>query len=71
MRVFVSHSSKDAAIAAEVCSHIENSGHSCFLAPRDIRSGYEYAEEIINGIDDSDVILLLSEAANSSPACTA
>lgn len=68
MRVFVSHSSKDAAIAAEVCSHIENSGHGSFLAPRDIRSGYEYAEEIINGIDESDVILLLlSEAANSSP----
>lgn len=68
MRVFVSHSSKDASLAAEVCSHIENSGHSCFLAPRDIRSGYEYAEEIINGIDDSDVILLLlSQAANDSP----
>ncbi len=68
MRVFISHSSKDAALAGEVCSHIEAGGHSCFLAPRDIRSGYEYAEEIINGIDGADVILLLlSEAANSSP----
>lgn len=68
MRVFISHSSKDAALAGEVCSHIEAGGHSCFLAPRDIRSGYEYAEEIINGIDSADVILLLlSEAANSSP----
>lgn len=68
MRIFISHSSKDAELAEKVCGKIENSGHSCFLAPRDIRSGYEYAEEIINGIDDSDVVLLLlSQAANDSP----
>lgn len=68
MRVFVSHSSKDAKVASGVCSLIEASGHKCFLAPRDIRSGYEYAEEIVNGIDSSDVILLLLSAeANDSP----
>lgn len=68
MRVFVSHSSKDAQTAKDVCALIEENGHKCFLAPRDIRSGYEYAEEIINGIDSSDLILLLlSEEANNSP----
>lgn len=68
MRVFISHSSKDAELAARVCESIEQSGHGCFLAPRDIRSGCEYAEEIINGIDGSDVVLLLlSQAANDSP----
>ena len=68
MRVFISHSSKDAKAAEEVCALIEQKGHSCFLAPRDIRSGYEYAEEIITGIDESEVmLLLLSEQANSSP----
>lgn len=68
MRVFISHSSKDAELAAKVCENIEQAGHGCFLAPRDIRSGCEYAEEIINGIDGSDVVLLLlSQAANDSP----
>lgn len=68
MRIFISHSSKDAELAKKVCENIESSGHSCFLAPRDIRSGCEYAEEIINGIDGSDVVLLLlSQAANDSP----
>lgn len=68
MQVFISHSSENAALAEELCGKLENNGFPCFLAPRDIRSGFEYAEEIINGIDGSDVmVLLLSEASNSSP----
>lgn len=68
MKIFISHSSKNADAAQEVCALVEKDGHKCFLAPRDIRSGYVYAEEIINGIDSSDVLLLLlSSAANESP----
>lgn len=68
MHVFISHSSKDAKTAAELCAVLEGDGNRCFLAPRDIRSGYEYAEEIINGIDSSDlVVLVLSEHSNRSP----
>lgn len=68
MYIFISHSSKDASIAQELCNVIESGGHECFLAPRNIRSGYEYAAEIISGIDRADVLLLLlSENANSSP----
>ncbi len=68
MRVFISHSSKNSDIAEKLCGKLEEKGFPCFLAPRDIHSGCEYAEEIINGIDNSDVIvLLLSEASNSSP----
>lgn len=68
MRVFISHSSSNAKAAEDICGLIEKDGHKCFLAPRDIRSGYEYAEEIINGIDSAEVmLLLLSAEANSSP----
>lgn len=68
MRIFISHSSKDSEIAAAICSLLEQKQYTCFLAPRDIRSGYEYAEEIINGIDSSTVMLLiLSKEANNSP----
>lgn len=68
MRVFISHSSKNADLALKISEKLEQAGHSCFIAPRDIRSGHEYAEEIIDGIDNSGaVLLLLSEAANSSP----
>lgn len=68
LHIFLSHSSADAKLAGEVCRILEKDGHSCFIAPRDIRSGHEYAEELIDGIDNSDVmLLLLSKQANSSP----
>ncbi len=68
MRVFLSHSSRDAAVAEEICEQLEKNGMQCFIAPRDIRPGKEYAEEIINGIDESAaMILLMSQNANSSP----
>lgn len=68
MRIFISHSSADAALAGEICRDLEDSGYSCFIAPRDIRSGCEYAEELINGIDGCDLmVLLLSEQSNGSP----
>lgn len=68
MYIFISHSSQEAEVAKGLCNAIEISGHRCFIAPRDIRSGYEYAEEIANGIDGADALLLvLSRASNSSP----
>lgn len=68
MYIFISHSSRDAEVAAKICDFLEDKGTKCFLAPRDIHSGREYAEEIINGIDRaSAMILIMSEAANTSP----
>ena len=68
MYVFLSHSSIDADVANGLCQELEKNGIGCFLAPRDIRSGHEYAEEIIYGIDRSDaMILVLSNNSNQSP----
>lgn len=67
MHIFISHSSKDAAFADEVCRILEGAGHTCFIAPRDIAPGKEYAEEIMNGIAEAEVmLLLLSREANQS-----
>lgn len=68
MYVFLSHSSTDAEIALGLCNELESNGIQCFLAPRDIRSGHEYASEIVDGIDRSDaMILVLSNKSNTSP----
>lgn len=65
--VFISYSSKDGKLASELCKYLENNGKNCFIAPRDIRAGFEYAEEIVNGIDESEMmVLILSENSNSS-----
>jgi len=68
MQIFISHSSKDGGVANRLCEYLEKKGEKCFLAPRDIRLGKEYAEEIIRGIEQSDaMVLLMSEDANQSP----
>ena len=68
MSIFISHSSKDADVALKICEILEKNGKECFIAPRDIRMGKEYAEEIVNGIDYAEaMVLLMSEHANKSP----
>ncbi len=68
MRFFISYASANYAVAEEICNLIEKTGRQCFFAPRDIRTGYEYAEEIMNGIEGSDaMLLLLSRESNASP----
>lgn len=68
MYVFISHSSRDAESAEKVCGLLENAGHTCFIAPRDIPCGREYAQEIMLGVERSQAVLcMLSASSNSSP----
>lgn len=68
MYIFISHSSRDAESAEKVCALLEEAGHRCFIAPRDIRSGHEYAEELMLGIERSDaLVVMLSNHSNHSP----
>ena len=67
MYIFISHSSANAQVAEGICSKIEASGHKCFIAPRDIRQGYEYASEIMNGIDSADAMILVDPSRRCSP----
>ncbi|MCB1950714.1 MAG: TIR domain-containing protein [Zoogloeaceae bacterium] len=64
---FISHASEDAARAAEVCAALEAHGVPCWIAPRDVTPGHDYASEILDGIANSRVfVLLLSHEANDS-----
>ena len=57
--IFISHSSSDAKQAEALCGYLEKRNKKCFIAPRDIRSGHEYAEELLDGIDNSYVVILM------------
>lgn len=68
MKVFISYASKDLNEAEKICNYLENSGKICWIAPRNIAVGKEYGEEIIKGIESSDVfVLVYSMHSNSSP----
>jgi hypothetical protein len=65
---FISYASPDKAKADEVCASLEAHGFNCWIAPRNIRAGHDYADAIIKGIHSSKcLILILSQAANDSP----
>jgi hypothetical protein len=65
--VFISHSSRDKAIADAVCARLEGRGIRCWIAPRDVQPGLPYGEAIIDAIHNCRImVLLLSSSANNS-----
>jgi|HubBroStandDraft_1064217.scaffolds.fasta_scaffold00245_15 sulfatase modifying factor 1 len=66
--VFISVSSKDKVTGDAVCAALEVHGISCWIAPRDIEPGAEWAESIIDAITDARcLVLVFSGHANTSP----
>src|SRR5687768_16518169 len=65
---FISYASDaDAETAFRIVEHLEANGLKCWIAPRNVRAGKQYAEEIVRGIRTSQgFILVLSGASNSS-----
>lgn len=67
IKIFISYASADREQAEAVCAFLEQQGKSCWIAPRNIPAGAEYGEEIIKGIENSNVlVLILSKASNAS-----
>ena len=69
-QVFISHSQKDKAIAEIICSSLEQAGIECWIAPRDIPYGTDWAGEIADAIKASKMFLfILSHSSNASRQC--
>ncbi len=66
--VFISYASANLRIAEAVCATLESKNIKCWMAPRDVLPGVEYAESIINAIEHCRVlVLVLSSSSSSSP----
>jgi hypothetical protein len=67
MFLFVSHVSEDLAAAMQIVEELERRGVRCWIAPRDVRPGEPFDDEIANAIEDSRAMLLIfSERCNAS-----
>ncbi len=67
-RVFISYSNHDDTVANAICTAIEREGRRCWMAPRDIQPSTEWAEQIIDGINAANVmVLVFSSWSNKSP----
>lgn len=65
--VFVSHSSADRVLADAIVHQLETEGVECWIAPRNILPGANYAEAIVAAIHDAEVmVVVVSDDANRS-----
>lgn len=66
--IFISHSSEDRAAASAVCAACEAAGISCWIAPRDILAGTEWADAIVGALRGAGMVVLIHSAtADASP----
>jgi TolB-like protein len=61
--VFLSYASADAVTAQAVCQFLESHGAPCWMAPRDVRPGAQYADAIVRAINDSAALVVVLSAA--------
>ena len=65
--VFVSYASQDAAVANSIIETLEGHGLKCWIAPRDVKPGAQYADAIVRAINDAKaVVLVMSGSAVGS-----
>ena len=67
-RVFVSHASADGETALRFVTALELHGIRCWLAPRDVVAGAQYADAIVRAISESPVFLVLLSAHSIASA---
>jgi hypothetical protein len=65
--VFISYPHQDKATADAACAALEADGIKCWIAPRDVAPGTEWAAAIVDAIDHCRVLVLIfSSNANQS-----
>ncbi|MBC8013575.1 MAG: toll/interleukin-1 receptor domain-containing protein [Methyloceanibacter sp.] len=67
LSAFISHAKADEKKARAIADSLESRGFKCWIAPRDVRAGRSYGDEIIRGIESTrSFVLVLSKASNDS-----
>ena len=65
--IFISYSFADKQLATDLCNFLETRGVPCWIAPRNIQVGKNYARAIVEGLQAaSGIIVILSKRANES-----
>jgi TolB-like protein len=65
--VFVSYASQDTGVANSLVESLEAQGLKCWIAPRDVKPGAQYADAIVRAINEAKgVVLVMSGSAVGS-----
>lgn len=58
--IFISYSIKDQKQAQSICKNLEDNSIECWMAPRNIRLGDDFAEQIGQAIRDCDALVFIA-----------
>ena len=65
--VFISYSNRDKAVADALCATLESRKIRCWIAPRDVIPGTDYATSLIENLNGSRLmVLVFSQESNNS-----
>jgi hypothetical protein len=65
--IFLSYSSKDKLVADAICSRLENQGIRCWIAPRDVKPGSDYSNQIADALEGATMmVMVFSSDSNQS-----
>ncbi|WP_405320890.1 toll/interleukin-1 receptor domain-containing protein [Methanobrevibacter thaueri] len=66
--IFISYSTNDTDIAEKARDYLEENGLDCWMAPRDIKTSDNYAQEIMDALNEAKIVtLIFSKSSNESP----
>jgi len=57
--VFISHASEDRLEAEALCAALEADGVRCWIAPRDVIGGQDYAEALVDAVGSCRALVLV------------
>jgi hypothetical protein len=66
--VFISYCVEDKVTAEALCAALESDGIRCWIAPRDIPVGEDREASIVNAINNSRLIVVISSSSRVQPA---
>jgi Tol biopolymer transport system component len=61
--VFISYAASDAETANTACRFLESRGVSCWIAPRDVKPGAQYADAIVRAINEATAVVVVMSAS--------
>jgi Tol biopolymer transport system component len=61
--IFISYAANDAGTANSACGYLESRGVHCWIAPRNVKPGAQYADAIVRAINEATAMVVVMSAS--------
>jgi Tol biopolymer transport system component len=61
--IFISYAANDVGTANSACRYLESRGVNCWIAPRNVKPGAQYADAIVRAINEATAVVVVMSAS--------